>query len=269
MDKNLAVASTFANFESSVNVEILGVTDKDIEVASTFAGLSSSAGMEIDPANSSRIRISPISGTAGMSAVLQTSLFDLIAVSHVRTRLGSTDGNDQAIKFLIEGYSSLLVACLNREVHTAQRTEYFSSVDTVLILSVVPVISIDEMGWQKMSGGMTLNLDDIDDDYYYVNPKEGFVHLNDRLHRRYDRQLVVKYTAGFPMGKNNILDFSQEPQLGAALRQACVDQVAVAFQRRQQLGISSVSRDDITENLEIDRELPSYQMLMKNFTRYI
>lgn len=193
----------------------------------------------------------------------------LISVDDVKTRLSiANDGDDAILEQLVEGYTALLSGEINREFFREERTEYFNCQDTILLLMAPPVVSVEVVGWQELKGGMTPEIDEIDDIYYFVDKENGEIHIHDNLPREYDSRLVVTYTGGFPIDHRGVLNFNTEQKLGATLRQACIDLVSVAYQRRRTLGVTSISRAALSENLEIETELKSVKRLQMDFYRY-
>ena len=203
-----------------------------------------------------QLEFSLSSGVPVFNFSLATTLTPkLISVDDVKGRLSiSSDGDDDILKQMIDGYTALLSGEINREFFREERTEYFSCRDTVLLLLAPPVASVKIVGWQPLKGGLTPDIDEISESYYFVDKANGEIHIDRDLPRDYDSRLVVTYTGGFPIDHRGVLNFNTENKLGAALRQACIDLVSVAYQRRRNLGVTSISRAALSESLEIETE---------------
>ena len=133
----------------------------------------------------------------------------------------------------------------------------------------IDAITVNDGGSGYTSPLIPSNITPISTDSYFVEPQAGEIHLDDSLNREWNSLLTTSYTGGFPfLPETDVYDFSSNSILGDALKQACIDQVVIEYQRRDRLGVSSVSVLSLNETLEIDHEVMSFKLLVKNFYRY-
>jgi hypothetical protein len=191
---------------------------------------------------------------------------NLTQLSTLKARLKLEDTVDDAfLTRLIAAGSSLFAAYCNREFARAVGvTQEFAGDEQELNLERPPIESVSAFeimasetdGWEAQTG--------VD---YQLSPKRTHITLANRLASS-GYKLRVTYTGGFVLPGGTPTGIQRA--LPAEIENACVEQIVYWFQRKDELGLVSVSAEGgsiqqfTTANL-----LPMVKLALQPFVRWI